>query len=440
MATPVIGLPELEAAQGQKYLTVNQTFRRLDVLVNLTVFNRTVTSPPGSPSEGHRYIVGSPATGGFTGQENNIAAFIGAAWVFFTPSEGWRAYDQGANQFIIFDGSSWVLAGISAGSLTDGSLGQLGVNATPDSTNRFAVNSAGVVFNRETDDVEVIINKEATGDEGQVRFTTGWGTKAILGLLGDDDFTITVSNDGSSFHQALVIDKDTGNVAIGAGSDANNKLLVSGESMLFTNSGDLRFTFNKGSASDDVALTFQSGFSARALVGLLGSDDFIFSVSPDGSTYHQAIVIDKDNGTIAFPSMTKFSAFINYDHYAALTWVNTDINNDDLNVGSAFSGGVFTAPVTGIYRIGYSLGYVQNGTNNPTSMQGRLLVNGTTPLLPGASRSSNNAVDSGTIIVCVEGLVPLTSGDTVRLQHQFTSLDGYAASNITRFWGELISA
>jgi hypothetical protein len=268
---------------------------------------------------------------------------------------------------------------------------------------------------------------------------TGFSTRALVGLLGNDDFGIKVTPDGSTFHDALVIDKDTGNVAIGTSSDANNKLLVSGEAMLFTNNGDLRFTFNKGSASDDVALTFQSGFSARALVGLLGSDDFIFSVSPDGSTYHQAIVIDKDNGIVSFPSMTRFSAFINYDHYAALTWIDTDINNDDINVGSAFSGGVFTAPVTGFYRIGYSLGYVQNGSKNPTSMQGRLLVNGTDPLLPGASRSSNSGVDSGSIIICVEGIVSLTSGDTVRLQHKFTSANGYAAADLTRFWGELIS-
>jgi len=52
MATPILGIPELEAAQGQKYLTVNQALQRLDALVNLTVFNRTQTAPPGSPAEG----------------------------------------------------------------------------------------------------------------------------------------------------------------------------------------------------------------------------------------------------------------------------------------------------------------------------------------------------------------------------------------------------
>jgi len=107
MATPVLGLPELTASQNQKYLTINDALNRIDGLINLTVFNRTQTAPTGGESAGARYIVGSPATGAFVGQENNVAVLIGTAWRFFTPSEGWRAYDQGANQELLFDGSAW---------------------------------------------------------------------------------------------------------------------------------------------------------------------------------------------------------------------------------------------------------------------------------------------------------------------------------------------
>lgn len=107
MTTPILGLAELLPSQNMKYLTVNQVFNYVDALVNLTVFNRTQTSAPGSPSAGDRYIVASPATGDFAGQENNIAVYIGTQWVFFTPSEGWRASDQGADERIEYDGSSW---------------------------------------------------------------------------------------------------------------------------------------------------------------------------------------------------------------------------------------------------------------------------------------------------------------------------------------------
>jgi hypothetical protein len=42
------------------------------------------------------------------------------------------------------------------------------------------------------------------------------------------------------------------------------------------------------------------------------------------------------------------------------------------------------------------------------------------------------------ITTTMVAVVPLTAGDTVRLQHKFYTLDGYATANITRFWGEQI--
>ena len=142
--------------------------------------------------------------------------------------------------------------------------------------------------------------------------------------------------------------------------------------------------------------------------------------------------IDKATGKVSFPAMAKLSAYINYDHYAATTYVNTDINNEDLDTANAFASNVFTAPSTGLYKVGYSLGWTQNGANAPTSMHGRLLKNGATEVLPAASRASNNAADTGKIIICTQGIISLTAGDTLRLQHKFSSLDGYASANITR--------
>jgi hypothetical protein len=72
-------------------------------------------------------------------------------------------------------------------------------------------------------------------------------------------------------------------------------------------------------------------------------------------------------------------------------------------------------------------------------MHGRLLKNGATEMLPSASRASNNAADTGKIIICTEGIISLTAGDTLRLQHKFSSLDGYASANITRFWVEQLT-
>src|SRR5579875_2895752 len=203
--------------------------------------------------------------------------------------------------------------------------------------------------------------------------------------------------------------------------------------------GDLRVTLNKSAAAKDAGFVFQDGFGTRALFGLLGDDNFTVKVTPDGSTFYTGMLIDKATGKVSFPAMAKVSAYINYDHYAATTYVNTDINNEDLDTANAFASNVFTAPSTGLYRVGYSLGWTQNGANLPASIHGRLLKNGTTEVLPSAASASNNAGNSGKIIICTEGIISLTAGDTLRLQHKFSSLDGYASANITRFRVEQIT-
>lgn len=101
-------LPFLEAAQAQKHVTLNEALRRLDALVQLAVGSATLTTPPASPDEGARYIVGAGASDDWTGQDNAIAANIDGAWLFFTPQAGWRAFDEATGAMLVFTGSGWV--------------------------------------------------------------------------------------------------------------------------------------------------------------------------------------------------------------------------------------------------------------------------------------------------------------------------------------------
>ena len=76
----------------------------------------------------------------------------------------------------------------------------------------------------------------------------------------------------------------------GAVADAWNRLSVNTPAVLLNNAGaGIEATVNKAEPANDAAFAFKTGFSARALIGLLGSDDFSFKVSPDGSAYHDAI-------------------------------------------------------------------------------------------------------------------------------------------------------
>jgi Major tropism determinant N-terminal domain len=76
----------------------------------------------------------------------------------------------------------------------------------------------------------------------------------------------------------------------GATADATNRLSINSPAALFNHAGaSFNAVLNKNAAANDASLTFQVGFSARALVGLLGQDDFVFKVSPDGSAYFSGI-------------------------------------------------------------------------------------------------------------------------------------------------------
>jgi hypothetical protein len=65
--------------------------------------------------------------------------------------------------------------------------------------------------------------------------------------------------------------------------------------------GDLRFTMNKESSGDVLSMLFQANWSARAEFGLLGNDDLMFKVTPDGSSWFDALVIDSTNGRASLP-------------------------------------------------------------------------------------------------------------------------------------------
>lgn len=87
MTTPVLTLDELAAAQDQPEVPINADLRKLDVLVQPTVFSR-VASLPGSPVSGERYIL-TAATGG--GQIDDIA-YYSNGWLFITPLTGWEVW------------------------------------------------------------------------------------------------------------------------------------------------------------------------------------------------------------------------------------------------------------------------------------------------------------------------------------------------------------
>lgn len=71
------------------------------------VIDKDLTAPPGSPSEGDRYIVAATATGDWATHEDEIAEYNGSAWEFYAPSEGWRVDVIDEDAEYRFSGSTW---------------------------------------------------------------------------------------------------------------------------------------------------------------------------------------------------------------------------------------------------------------------------------------------------------------------------------------------
>ena len=71
------------------------------------VKDKDLTAPPGSPSTGDRYIVASVASGAWTGEEDNIAEWMGSSWSFDTPEAGWAVWIDDESEIYVFNGSSW---------------------------------------------------------------------------------------------------------------------------------------------------------------------------------------------------------------------------------------------------------------------------------------------------------------------------------------------
>ncbi|MEN6541992.1 DUF2793 domain-containing protein [Parvibaculum sp.] len=108
-------LPYLEAAQAQKHVTVNEGLRALDALVQLSVRSRALNTPPSTPVEGDRYIVAGSPSGAWSSAAGQIAAFADGVWSFFAPQTGWRAFDEGADEFVYWSGTVWAREPSGAG-------------------------------------------------------------------------------------------------------------------------------------------------------------------------------------------------------------------------------------------------------------------------------------------------------------------------------------
>lgn len=359
-----LGLPYLLAAQAQKHVTHNEALRLLDAMVQLSVLDRTRTMPPVSPTDGDRHLVASGATGLWAGWDMNVAFWVDGSWLRLVPRPGWLVWVATEQVFLVWNGSAWEpvgvpqdvsdaifslvndtdptkkalfsLSGITTGTTRTYSLpntsSELAILAgtqtfTGNKTFSGTLTASGTVMVSAASAIIGTATTTATYGMGTGATTTGVTKTVNLGTGGASGST-TVVNIGSATAGAggtTVVNTPTVTFANavtqvgmpqanltaqllglgGATADSYNRVSVNTPALLFNNAGaGVEATVNKAAAGNDAAFAFKTGFSARALIGLLGNDDFSFKVSPDGSAFFDALKIDRTNGQVELPQPT----------------------------------------------------------------------------------------------------------------------------------------
>jgi len=103
-STPRYSLPNLFSGQAQKEIFVNEAFARLDALVHPAV-EAELTTPPASPLPGQCWLVGTGASGDWSGHDGALASWQGGSWLFIAPQLGCRLTDLSTGGSLCFNGN-----------------------------------------------------------------------------------------------------------------------------------------------------------------------------------------------------------------------------------------------------------------------------------------------------------------------------------------------
>ncbi|KAB2914601.1 MAG: DUF2793 domain-containing protein [Hyphomicrobiaceae bacterium] len=297
--TPNLTLPYIIAAQAQKHVTHNEALRALDAIVQLMVMDKDLSAPPASPADGARYIVAAGATGAWSGHSGRVAAYQDGAWMFYVPREGWLAWAADEDELYAYTGSAWALFASGGG----GGIGNVVEDATPQLGGDLDANGNSIGFDDATgitDDSgneQLVFHKTASA-ANQIGVTNAAaGNSPQIGAEGDDaDISLRLRGKGTGF-----VDADK--LGINATADTTNRLAVRSAASLFDNTGNgHQQKINKAAAGDTASQLYQTGYSGRAEFGLIGDDDFHVKVSADGTTWNEALIVDKATGAARFPS------------------------------------------------------------------------------------------------------------------------------------------
>lgn len=153
---------------------------------------------------------------------------------------------------VFWNGTAW---GPLPGGTVLQSITRLGLNTAADAANPFAAKLNKALWTARTaaeggdGDLRYTLNKETAADVLSLLFQTGFSGRAEFGLIGDDNVTLKVSPDGSTFFGAMSVVKDNGRIRFNEPFFTHATINVKGKAL--TGAGDGYFCFTVTSTNAD---------------------------------------------------------------------------------------------------------------------------------------------------------------------------------------------
>lgn len=123
--------------------------------------------------------------------------------------------------------------------------------------------------------------------------------EAIMPVQGWRVFDLETSRllvfDAGSWRSLAGPDARFETLGVNTDADGANRIAIKADRLLFSHddvtpgTGDVAAVFNKDGASNLSVMQFQSGFSGRAELGLIGDDDFSIKTSEDGASFTEGL-------------------------------------------------------------------------------------------------------------------------------------------------------
>lgn len=119
MSSPLFGIRLLkDGGQDRAEVIVNSMHNFLECQVHLAVEDRDLATPPGSPTSGQTYIVGSAPTGVWSGKTGYVATWLGE-WIFSSVREGTVLWVKDEDLLLLWDGAAYKRIGTQAAAVAD---------------------------------------------------------------------------------------------------------------------------------------------------------------------------------------------------------------------------------------------------------------------------------------------------------------------------------